>query len=96
MAYLINPIPDGFQLKATERGRSIDKADRELGYAARGVSLSVGKNCAARARYFAVPTGSIRADAVSALGLGAIEGCVGTVDRCHAVGVVASCNGDAA
>lgn len=36
-SYLNRLISDGFQLKATERGSSLDKVDRELGYAARRV-----------------------------------------------------------
>lgn len=34
-SYLNRLVSDGFQLKTTERGSSLDKVDRELGYAAR-------------------------------------------------------------
>ena len=33
-SYLNRLISDGFQIKATERGTSLDKIDQELGYAA--------------------------------------------------------------
>jgi len=34
-SYLNRLISEGFQLKATERGSSLERVDRELGYAAR-------------------------------------------------------------
>ena len=34
-SYLNRLISDGFQLKATARGNSLDRVDRELGYSAR-------------------------------------------------------------
>lgn len=37
-SYLNRLISDGFQLKATERGSSLDKVDRELGYSAKRIS----------------------------------------------------------
>ena len=40
-SYLNRLISDGFQLKATERGTSLDRVDRELGYAARRVDHAI-------------------------------------------------------
>ena len=41
-SYLNRLVADGFQLKATERGSSLDKVDRELGYAARRIDSAGG------------------------------------------------------
>ena len=39
-SYLNRLISDGFQLKATERGSSLDRVDRELGYSTRRVDVA--------------------------------------------------------
>jgi hypothetical protein len=37
-SYLNRLVSDGFQLKATERGSSLDKVDRALGYSAKRIA----------------------------------------------------------
>lgn len=37
-SYLNRLISDGFQLKATQRGSSLDRVDRELGYSAKRIA----------------------------------------------------------